>query len=348
MTVLPGFLPSPLSPSFRSSSVRLPSRSPPLRRRNTPVSLIGVFNKLTIFADFTHPVAKGSFGEIFFGELDTGQPVVLKRAYSTPIARNLFRTERAINRKLDEAEVIPRYWPKYLGEYFHNSQTFLVWHRWEDALTLEDYIVKKPPFALAEALGLDVPREELSVTLFRVVVGSLLIALLELHGRKVVHRDVKPANVLVAPDAECPFQLIDFGSSCNVGRLFWGRGVDTLDPLYAAPEVRLSFMAPDKFDVFSVALMGIGVLVPEVATNAGMREFRRKLESCDFDLRKYRQEYSSGRIGGTGGLRRLFDGIDAETRKAFELLCGMLRKSPMARTSVQDALDELGIDVSLI
>lgn len=223
-----------------------------------------------------------------------------------------------------------------------------MWHRWEDALTLEDYIVKKPPFALADALGVNIRTQGLNMTLFRVVVGSLLVALLELHGRKVVHRDVKPGNVLVVPDAKYPFQLIDFGSACNVGRPFWGRGVNTLDPLYAAPEVRLSFLAPDKFDVFSVGLIGMGALVPEVATDAGMRDFRRKLESCDFDLRRYREEYLSGRIGGTGRLRFLFEGGDWETQSVFDLLFGMLKKSPMGRMSVQAALDDLGIDVSLI
>lgn len=203
--------------------------------------------------------------------------------------------------------------------------------------------MRMPASALPNAFGRGVQYGGLNLVLFRIVVGGLLYALQELHGRKVVHRDVKPANVLVVPDAEHALQLIDFGSSCDVGGLLWRRGVNTLDPLYAAPEMRLNFLAPDRFDVFSAGLIGMGVLVREVGTEGGMKAFRRKLERCDFDMRRLREECLSGRCSVGGELRLLFERNDWETRAVFELLCGMLRKSPSGRKSARAALEELGL-----
>lgn len=305
----------------------------------TPTAVIEQLNKLSIQFDAQSPAAAGSFGEVFFGTLTkTNEPVVLKRPRKDSTARALFRHERAINKKIDLPD--PTHWPKFLGDHTHHSQSFLVWRRIGDGQTLDDYLFARPPSALASAVRVPNSTAELNVPLFTCVVGQLLSALKDLHERGVVHRDVKPSNILVAPGAAKPLRLIDFGSSADVSNPFWSRGINTLDPLFAAPEQRLSLLAPDKFDVFSVAMISIAVLIPAFASESRLREFRMRLEQADFDLRQYRDEIT--RLGGGGDLAPLFDPSDGAAKEVFSLLCAMFKRNPISRKSVNNALQDLG------
>lgn len=330
----------------------------PARRRRVIESIIEPLNRLKIEADFQTPIASGSFGEVYFGKLkSSNERVVLKKAHSTNLARKLLTKERNINRKLqthDKADkrsasartATKTYWPKYLGEYVKDSQFFLVWRMEGDGQTLSDYLSTRPLSHLCDTLRVPyTPGATLQAALFRRVTGGLLHALRELHARGIIHRDVKPANTLIVRDGVPKTQLIDFGSGVETRKLFFTAGVHTLDPLYAAPERRVSVLHPEKFDVFSVGLIGLSVLLPCLAASTRLREFRAALDGCDFDLRRYREVWRA-RSGGalSDGLAPLFDGDDAQAGDIFQLLCGMLKKSPGDRTSVQSALLSLGMD----
>lgn len=339
----------PLIPLHLRSSVTPPpptSNPRPFskRARRLPTSLIEPLNKLDITANLDTPAASGSFGDVFFGTLQpTNEPVVLKRSRSNSTARTLFSTERRINQKLAR-HPSTTHWPVFLGDYFYNSQTFLVWRREGDGHTLADYLFARPPSALCAALGVSpMPAGRPNVKLFRVVTSTLLHALAALHERGVVHRDVKPANILVVPGQVSPLRLIDFGSCRDLRALPWTSGVDILDPLWAPPEQRLNALAPQRFDVFCVALIALAALLPSFASEARLREFRAALERVDFDLVKYRRDMLSGAMGrGDSELMALFDEEDAQMVEAFALLCGMLKKSPVSRVTVDMALSELG------
>lgn len=295
--------------------------------------VIESLNKLSITFNTT-PQAEGSFGEVFFGTLtSTNEPVVLKRPRPTSVARNLFRTERVINEKLDTA--VPVHWPKFLGIHFRASQPYLVWRKVGEGATLHEYLFERPPTELSRAMSVSLEAGGLNVGAFKAVVGGLLRALDHIHSRAVVHRDVKPANILIAPGYPNPIQVIDFGSSVDISNPFWSRGVNTLDPLFAAPEQRLNLFHPQKFDVFSVALIGIAVLLPSLASQSRLREFRLRLEQADFCLRTYKRD-----IGGRGDLAPLF-ADNAAAINVCELLAGMLRRDPAGRISVRNALQKL-------
>ncbi|HET8645601.1 MAG TPA: serine/threonine-protein kinase, partial [Vicinamibacteria bacterium] len=91
------------------------------------------------------------------------------------------------------------------------------------------------------------------------VLAPLAAALDHMHARGVVHRDVRPANVVVLADGSP--KLIDFGASCLMNRPLeaWDRLLGT--PAHMAPEQVLHGTASALTDVFS-----LGVLAYEMIT----------------------------------------------------------------------------------
>lgn len=99
------------------------------------------------------------------------------------------------------------------------------------------------------------------------VLGRLAIGLGTLHAAGLVHRDVKPSNVLVSgeQDDETPL-LADFGIVRALGLApTFGPGYDFGSPGYAAPESRDPNRVSVASDVFSFAAIAFLVLSGEAA-----------------------------------------------------------------------------------
>lgn len=126
-------------------------------------------------------------------------------------------------------------------------------------------------------------------TLDRILLG-LLEALIPVHDSNIVHRDIKPDNILVGGSG-LDFVLIDFGSAGDVDEMrknalssIFENQIVTLSPIYAAPEIYVEWdKNPKSFDVFSTGLVFCQLLfnLLDDRTDAG---FRQQLEQADFDL----------------------------------------------------------------
>ncbi|MDJ0704940.1 MAG: serine/threonine-protein kinase [Leptolyngbyaceae cyanobacterium MO_188.B28] len=154
-------------------------------------------------------LGEGGFGQTFLAE-DLhlpGRPICvvkrLKTQFSGPqslqTARRLFDTEAKVLYKLGEHDQIPR-----LLAHFEDNQEFYL---------AQEYIEGEP---LAAALESGQPWPEAQVI---DLLRDLLQVLSFVHRQNVIHRDIKPDNVICRRDGK--IVLIDFGAVKQVSTQFF-------------------------------------------------------------------------------------------------------------------------------
>ena len=93
--------------------------------------------------------------------------------------------------------------------------------------------------------------------------GDLATALGQAHRAKIIHGDVKPANILVTPEGQV--KLGDFGIS-HISTQISGSGDLLGTPAYLSPEQILGNLQDTRSDLFS-----LGIVLYQMAT--GIRPF---------------------------------------------------------------------------
>lgn len=199
---------------------------------------------------------------------------------------------------------------------------------------------------LQQALGVVSNESDLHdnplATTIELLLEQLLEVLRHVHGHNIVHRDVKPANLLLS---DGHIILIDFGSAADVdtaGLLKENIGWDdrvAISPTYAAPEVFCdSSRSAVNFDTFSVGLIACQLLFQylDERTDAG---FLQQLAAVDNDLDAWLKNQWQGKVRPVG----LVEGLDllSDRPGLWGLLKGLLQTDPADRLSSTKALKQL-------
>ncbi|KAF3774037.1 Serine/threonine-protein kinase [Nymphaea thermarum] len=241
------------------------------------------------------------------------------------------------------------------------QEYWLIW-RYEGESTLSDLMLSKDFPYNVETLILGEPQDlpkslERENKIIQTIMRQLLFALDGLHSTGIVHRDIKPQNIIFSEEARA-FKIIDLGAAADlrVGINYVPKEF-LLDPRYAAPEqyimstqtpsapsapvatalspVLWRMNLPDRFDIYSAGLIFLQMAFPSLRTDSSLIQFNRQLKRCDYDLASWRKSVEPR---ASPDLRRGFELLDLDEEMGWELLTSMVRYKARQRISAKGAL----------
>ncbi|KAK4484275.1 hypothetical protein RD792_011501 [Penstemon davidsonii] len=308
-------------------------------------------------------LGEGSFGMVYRASLGKKQSskdgeIVLKKATEYG-AVEIWMNERVrracANSCADFMYGFLENSPKKGAEYW------LIW-KFEGESTLADLLQSKEFPYNVEAMILgevqDLPKGmERENRIIQTIMRQLLFALDGLHSTGIVHRDIKPQNVIFSEDSRT-FKIIDLGAAADlrVGINYIPKEF-LLDPRYAAPEqyimstqtpsapsapvatalspVLWQLNLPDRFDIYSTGLIYLQMAFPSLRTDNALIQFNRQLKRCDYDLIAWRKTVEPR---ASPELRRGFELLDLDGGIGWQLLTSMVRYKARQRISAKAAL----------
>lgn len=241
------------------------------------------------------------------------------------------------------------------------SEYWLIW-RFEGEATLYDLMQSKDFPYNVEALILgqvqDLPKGiERENRIIQTILRQILFALDSLHSTGIVHRDIKPQNIIFSEGSRT-FKIIDLGAAADlrVGINYVPKEF-LLDPRYAAPEqyimstqtpsapsapvatalspVLWQLNLPDRFDIYSTGLIFLQMAFPALRSDSSLIQFNRQLKRAEYDLLTWRKTVEPR---ASPDLRRGFELLALDNDIGWELLTSMVRYKARQRTSAKTAL----------
>ncbi|WP_416665687.1 protein kinase domain-containing protein [Egbenema bharatensis] len=196
-------------------------------------------------------LAKGGFGETFLAEdsfLPSKRSCVIKQLKTMAdnpqvyrIVQDRFHREAAILEELGRSSSqIPE-----LYAYFEESDRFYLVQEWIEGKTLASQVSQSGLFDESTA---------------RQLLGEILPVLSAIHSRGIIHRDIKPDNIILRQVDKKPV-LIDFGAvKESVGTLLNSQGQTVSSIVIGTP----GYMSPEQGvgrPVFSSDLYSLGLTI---------------------------------------------------------------------------------------
>ena len=197
-------------------------------------------------------LARGSMGAVFVGyqkSLKRQIAVkVLPKTIITPLAAKIFQQEAELAATLSHPNIIPVYEVGDAGDFLFLSMQLV------KGKPLSEYIKKARKNILPSNRTLP-----LNVA-FKIII-SILNALDYAHRNSIVHRDIKPGNILIEGHDGRPL-IADFGLAQATQKSDKAASGIGGTPLYMAPEQILKSDVDGRADIYSVATMLFEMLTP--------------------------------------------------------------------------------------
>jgi serine/threonine-protein kinase len=227
-----------------------------------------------------HPIGSGGFGRVFLArQVSLGRDVALKASHESqrddPTSRERFRREALLVAGISHPNVVT-----YHDFGVDDDDDMVLVMEFLNAIGLSEIIRRRKPLPLKAVARL---------------VEQAAAGLGEAHARGIVHRDVKPSNLLVLRGPGEPrLKVIDFGilrPDPRAGSSLPGltrSDVFIGTPAYAAPEMLLGPAGVDaRADQYALALVAYELISGERAFPARLDDddsFSKRLEAFPGDL----------------------------------------------------------------
>ncbi|KAK7350365.1 hypothetical protein VNO77_08904 [Canavalia gladiata] len=218
---------------------------------------------------------------------------------------------------------------------FTKGGKWLVW-KFEGDRTLADYMKDRSfPSNLESVMfgrvlqGVDSLKR--NALIIKQIMRQIITSLRKIHDTGIVHRDVKPANLVVTKRGQ--IKLIDFGAATDlrIGKNYVPN-LTLLDPDYCPPELYVlpeetpspppepiaAFLSPilwqlnspDLFDMYSAGIVLLQMAIPTLRSSAALKNFNLEIKTCGYDLKKWR-DYTR--------FRPDFQILDSESGRGWDL-----------------------------
>ncbi|XP_023545193.1 serine/threonine-protein kinase STN8, chloroplastic [Cucurbita pepo subsp. pepo] len=301
-------------------------------------SLIGRRNLKSSDFVIGSKLGEGSFGVVYSGaflpknvkienrtskvlELDGKDKVILKKIkVGVKGAEKFGEYEEWFNYRLSRAA--PETCAEFLGSFvadrenrqFSAGGKWLVW-KFEGDQTLGDYMKDRSfPLNLETLMFRRVLQGmnsiERNALIIKQILRQIITSLKKIHDTGIVHRDVKPANLVVTKKGQ--IKIIDFGAATDlrIGKNYVPN-LALLDPDYCPPELYVmpeetpspppapiaallspilwQLNSPDLFDMYSAGIVLMQMAVPSLRSSAGLKNFNMEIKNYGYDLNEWRE-----------------------------------------------------------
>eukprot|EP01087_Luapelamoeba_hula_P024404 TRINITY_DN927_c0_g1_i1.p1 TRINITY_DN927_c0_g1~~TRINITY_DN927_c0_g1_i1.p1 ORF type:complete len:586 (-),score=139.11 TRINITY_DN927_c0_g1_i1:7-1764(-) len=183
-------------------------------------------------------LGQGAFGAVYKGtHIASGRVMAVKQCPTLGPARDTIQKEIDILKKCSNKNIV-----QYYGSCVKGAKTLWILMEFCGAGAVDDILKKQEEKRLPE-------------NIIAAVMAESVKGLIYLHSQKIIHRDIKCANILV--DEEGNVKLADFGVSAQIKDEAEKKQTTTGTALWMSPEVLNGDAYDFRVDVWSLAITAI-------------------------------------------------------------------------------------------